>query len=55
VNTSQYPECLCVVTRNAWTDLGHELDLALEATYPDNLPPFDDMIRPSDSWLMDLT
>ena len=55
LSSCQYLGVPLRVTRNARTDLDQELDLAPEATYPDNLPPFDDMIRRSDSWLMDLT
>lgn len=41
-------------TSEAWTGLGEEMDLAVEETYPDNLPPFDDIIRRWAGWLDEL-
>ena len=41
-------------TSEAWTGLGEEMDLAVEATYPDDLPPFDDIIRRWAGWLDEL-
>lgn len=38
-------------TSHVWTDLGEELDLAIEATYPDSLTPFDGIVRGWEGWL----